>query len=383
MAEKRINVWVQRFKDRPTLMLQWLDPESGKRRSKSAETADEEVAEQKRADLEYELNNDRFQDVSRMSWERFREVFEDEYLPGCREETQKVYRNTFNLFEDICNLTSVRSINERTISAFVAGLRKKPGRLGQPGMAASTIKVRLQFLHTAMAWAVEQKFLAKVPAFPVIKVPKKNPQAVPTESFERLLAKAPDEQVRVFFLCGWYAGLRRNEALALEWQESEEAPWVNFDKNRVVLPATFVKAVTDQWVPLDPKLREALEALPRRGAKVFRILSKATGEPLTPSGVSLLITELAREAGVKLTMKSLRRGFGCRYAGKVSAQVLQKLMRHANIKTTLDYYANVDDAVEEAVLGKQRNTLRNTTPSEQTPEGKVDDANGCPGKGFN
>ena len=35
-------------------------------------------------------------------------------------------------------------------------------------------------------------------------------------------------------------------------------------------------------------------------------------------------------------------------------------MRHANIKTTLDYYANIDAAVEEAVLGAQRNSLSNT-----------------------
>jgi hypothetical protein len=50
-------------------------------------------------------------------------------------------------------------------------------------------------------------------------------------------------------------------------------------------------------------------------------------------------------------MHSLRKGFGCRYASHVPAQVLQKLMRHANIKTTMDYYANVDAAVEAAVLG--------------------------------
>src|SRR5262249_19009903 len=77
--------------------------------------------------------------------------------------------------------------------------------------------------------------------------------------------------------------------------------------------------------------------------------------------------KIAKAAGVRLTMKSLRRGFGCRYAGKVPAQVLQKLMRHSNIAITMDYYANVDAAVEEAVLGAQRNTSRNTQP-ETTPQ---------------
>ncbi len=72
------------------------------------------------------------------------------------------------------------------------------------------------------------------------------------------------------------------------------------------------------------------------------------------------MTDLAKKAGVRLTMHSLRKGFGCRYAGKVSAHVLQRLMRHASIKTNLDYYANIDAAVEEAVLGPGRNILRNT-----------------------
>src|SRR5262249_35354697 len=48
MANQRVTVWVQRFRDRPTLMLQWIDPDTGRRKSKSAETADEKEAEQKR-----------------------------------------------------------------------------------------------------------------------------------------------------------------------------------------------------------------------------------------------------------------------------------------------------------------------------------------------
>ena len=42
-------------------------------------------------------------------------------------------------------------------------------------------------------------------------------------------------------------------------------------------------------------------------------------------------------------------------------------MRHANIKTTLDFYANIDEAVEEAVLGARRNATRNK-PSQDGAE---------------
>src|SRR5262245_34038232 len=323
-------------------MLQWNDPETGKRRSKSAQTADEVEVERKRADKEYELNHGLHKEPSRMTWERFRELFETEHLPGRRETTRLVYDNVFNLFERVCSPTSLRSITPRTISAFVAGLRKLPGRGKSRFMTEETVKARLQFLHTALQWAVEQRLLPEMPAFPAVKVSKRKPQPVPVETLERLLEKAPDEQVRAFLLCGWFAGLRRNEVLALEWEPTDDAPYLDFDRDRIWLPAKLVKADEDQWVPLDPELHKVLDALPRTGPKVFILASKMTGEPLTPSGVSLLITKLAKAAGVKLSMKTLRKGFGCRYAGKVPAQVLQRLMRHANIKTTMDYYANVD-----------------------------------------
>jgi integrase len=349
MSEKRVTVWVQRFKDRPTLMLQWMDPDTGKRKSKSAGTADEKEAEQARADLEYELAHGRYQEASRMSWERFRELFEAEYLPHCRPNTRDNYHETFNLFERLCPVARLRSVTERTISAFAAALKQQPGYGGEP-MKPSTIKVRLQFLHTALQWAADQKLIPACPRFPAVKVPKKKPQPVPAESFERLVAKAPDAQTRAFLLCGWLAGLRLNEALALEWEPCDGAPHLDVARNRIVLPARFVKAVEDQWVPLDPVLREALEALPRQGKRVFRFVGE-DGRPVGDVAVSNRVVALARLAGVRLTMRTLRKGFGCRYAGKAPAQVLQKLMRHASLRTTMDYYANVDAAVEAAVLG--------------------------------
>jgi hypothetical protein len=70
------------------------------------------------------------------------------------------------------------------------------------------------------------------------------------------------------------------------------------------------------------------------------------------------------------------------YAGKVPAQVLQKLMRHSNIKVTMTYYANVDDAVEDAVLGKSRVTLR-VNPAPQPDEAMTtDDAAADAGQTF-
>src|SRR5262249_46347423 len=96
--EKRIVVWVQRFKDRSNLMLQWIDPFTGQRKSKSAETTLPAVAEMKRTELEYELNHGLHKEASRMSWEKFRELFETEYLSGRRPNTRDNYAETIDTF---------------------------------------------------------------------------------------------------------------------------------------------------------------------------------------------------------------------------------------------------------------------------------------------
>jgi integrase len=343
---------------------------TGSRRCQSAQTCNPLEAERKRAALEYELNHGLYKEVSNMPWERFRKTFEEEYVAAWRPTTRDNYTVTLDLFERLCKPGRLRSIDARTVSQFATALRREQAH-GR-GSKESSVRQRLTQLHCALNWAVKQKLIPEVPFFPVIKLPKKRPQPIPAESFERLLAKASDPQLRVFILCGWKAGLRLNEALALEWEETDQAPWLDPARGRVWLPAGFVKAVEDQWVPLESELYEAIQTLPRMGPKVFRFVAARSGKPVGDKAMSRRISTLARRAGVRLTMKELRKGFGCRYAGKVPAQVLQKLMRHSNIRVTMDYYANVDDTVMEAVLGDQRTSFRSSRTSLRTNEA-------CPG----
>src|SRR5579871_814651 len=101
MPDNRVTAWVQHFKDRTSLMLQWLDPDTGQRKSRSAKTNDPKEAEKARADLEYELNHGQYQEASKLDWNRFRELFEAEYLPGLRTRSQEKYVTVLDVFEDI------------------------------------------------------------------------------------------------------------------------------------------------------------------------------------------------------------------------------------------------------------------------------------------
>ena len=291
------------------------------------------------------------------TWKAFRKRYEAEYLAGQRERTREKAVMVLDIFEEHCRPQAVQDVNEQALSTFAAALRQRPVKkrgkpTGQVGLAPWTIKNYLAALRTALAWAAAQKLIRAVPTFPTVKVPKLRPQPIAEADRKKLLAQAPDAHWRAFLLCGWLAGLRLSEAYRMRRRPSAEWPWLDLAADRIVLPARFVKADEDQWVPLHPELRTVLAALPDTGDEVFPFRSRRGGKPLTRNGVTNNVIELAKKAGVKLSMHRLRKGFGCRVAaqlGKGNAPVLHRLMRHSSMQITMDFYASVDDVLHDAI----------------------------------
>src|SRR5262249_10562720 len=155
--------------------------------SKSSGTGDAKEADRLRVDLEADLNHGRYAEAARMPWARFREIFEEEYLASRRPKSRATYLCVLDNFEEICRVRQLRGINERTISAFTAGLRRKRGR-GTPHVSEYTVWGQLNLLHSILGYAKDQGLIPSVPRFPKVRVPQKNPKPVPAESFERLLA---------------------------------------------------------------------------------------------------------------------------------------------------------------------------------------------------
>jgi integrase len=336
MTEKRIVVWVQRFKDRPTLMLQWLDPDTGRRKSKSARTADPEKAERMRADLEYELNHGLASEPSKMAWEAFRQLYENEKLAGNREATRKKAGYVFDAFEELAPPRTLGQVNERTVSRYATQLREK-------GHKPATIQGHLAYLRAALRWAADQKLIPAAPKVVMPKVPRKKIiRKIVAEEFERLLAVVPDDCWAAFLQTAWYTGMRRNEMLDLTWDGRGGTPWVDFKQGRIWLPAAYNKSDADQWLPVHPDLAKVLQARQQPHGKLFPLSA-------SPREVSRTFTRLAKKAGLRITLHDLRRSFGSRYAPVVPAPVLQRLMRHADIKTRLAYYTDVDGVLDEAI----------------------------------
>lgn len=101
-------------------------------------------------------------------------------------------------------------------------------------------------------------------------------------------------------------------------------------------------------MPAAPEFAELLEAIPesQRQGKVFKV-------PRAAAAAGTLISQIGRaakiitneETGKGATAQDYRRAFGTRWAKRVMPAVLQRLMRHKSIQTTLAYY--VDQQAED------------------------------------
>jgi integrase len=347
MNDQTIKVYILWPKDRPNAKLQYIDPETGLERSKSAKTADPKDAEKARGEWEYELNHGLAQQTSKMTWEKFCELYESEKLAGVREATREKAGYVFDSFAELAHPRTLGTITERTLSQYAVRLREKEFK-------PATIQGHLAYLRAALRWAADQRLIPAAPKVVMPKVSKKRIiRKIVAEEFERLLAPHKEEgkeeptpldpQWAAFIQTAWFTGMRRNEMLDLTWHSDGGTPWIDFKQGRIWIPAAYNKSDADQWLPLHPALAELLKPRQQPRGKVFRLSA-------SPREVSRKFTALAKRAGIKITLHDLRRSFGSRYASVVPAPVLQRLMRHADIKTTLTFYTDVDDVLDGAIL---------------------------------
>ncbi len=186
----------------------------------------------------------------------------------------------------------------------------------------------------------------------------------------------------------WLSGLRLGEALELWWDERPDKISVDLDGGRrpmLRIRAELEKGGQDRILPITPDFAEFLQETPealRRGP-VFRPLGMRGDECRLVDYVGTQIANIGEAAGVKVNTSpkgkvkfasahDLRRSFGARWAPKVMPAVLQQLMRHESVETTMKYYVgqNADataDAVWDAWNGQR--VSGSVSVSENRPHG--------------
>lgn len=339
---ENMRVTVRQRQDREHLQLAYTDPLTGRVKTKSSGTANWKEAERAAARWETELAAYRGTDCE---WQAFRDRFEDEYLPDVRRTTARAYISALSSFEKhVGQVRSVKSIDANVCSQFASKLRES-------GIAIPTVAKILRHFRAALRWAESVGILDKAPRVAMPKLGnhrKAKGRPLTDAEFAKILAVVPEGPYqnawRQFVRGLWLSGLRVSEAVALSWDDGPvrvdlagKYPTIQFD-------ASGQKAGRSERVPLTPDFAAMLEAIPKRNrsGRVFEL-------PLTNAhNVSREVAAFGVLAKVKVSDKKyatahdLRRSFGTRWALEVHPLTLRAIMRHADLKTTLDYYVDLD-----------------------------------------
>jgi integrase len=179
------------------------------------------------------------------------------------------------------------------------------------------------------------------------------------------------------FLTGlWLSGLRLGEAVALSWElDASFAVDLSGRFPAFRIEARAQKGRRDERLPMTPDFARWLLATfgeSERRDHVFKLPNLQDGSPFNATKAGVVIKRIGRKAGVVVTRDpdtgkvkyasahDCRRSFGTRWASKVRTPVLQRLMRHRSINTTLRYYVALDADEVAADLWAQTSDSGNT-----------------------
>lgn len=362
-----ISVWVTRVKGRKNFILQYFDPVTNKRKSVTSTTQDEDAAQIEAGILEEKLNSGTFTPTIKTSWKQFREIYENDKLAGDSDKNRSKACTVFDLFETVVSPKSVDAINERTITAFTTAMRKKK-------LKPSTVKGYLTYLKAALRWANDQGFIRKVPTFTMPKIPKgtnrekiSKASRMTGENLDRMIAACPSRGWQLLVAFAWHCGMRREEARRVHGEHIDLARHtISIPRNKagdraakvVITPEldSFLRGMFPDGIPDGPLIRGVSENL-----------AQITRQFVADISTKALVVGNSREGFA--TLHDLRRNFGSRWARKVPAQILRQMMRHASITTTLEYYAETEDAAIEMMWSQASITnIITNSPAKESSE---------------
>jgi len=329
---------------------------------------------------------------------RLLDEFWDARVSGLSHSSQACYRNTVSqLREHFGNSRPVRLIEQRHAETFMAARKRRDGRPGC--LSGNARKQHLKYCRAIFNAAVEWRYIVRSPFLPV-RSSGSSPLRVKPKSrawhhltpgeFDRLLAVVPNVKRRAAYWLMYGCGLRPGEVYNLTLDrvdlESRRVYVANLAVTNSV-PPFVVKAdgqsadTKERSVPIPEVAIADLTAAcqqafksggfvvltPERFATVqnnWRLCRE--GEPWAGRSEhrswqnrdmlnNLLRDTKAylRKAGVDLTapftLTAFRKSFGQNHANAgTPPRTLAKLMGHADVSVTMEFYNRVTDANERA-----------------------------------
>lgn len=255
------------------------------------------------------------------------------------ENTALFYRRPHEDVKEYFKGDYISDIKPRDVSFYLNLLLGK-------GYAKKTIAVRLIVIKLAFNYAIANDLADGNPAL-VVSVPN----IASTNTRDRLL----DEEIEAVRLSKdmllntlLYTGLRRNEALALHWEDVDfDREIISVNKNlkwsggapEIVRVLKTKASIAD--IPLLSPLKELLLPIAKEKGPIFTHKGK-----LYSAGTFYRTWQkLKNEYNINCCPHQFRHTFiSFMHDSGIDVKVAQRLSRHARVQTTLDVYTHLDNS---------------------------------------
>jgi integrase len=356
----RVNI--RKKPDRTFYQLVYTDKLTGQERTKSAKTADLKTARLEAARWQIELEANGYNGKA-ITWEAFRRRFQDEHLTHCEVRSRVPVNAAMNHFEKIVGKPrDIRQVKASTMSQFVAGLSKMVD-------SPSSVVTYTRHVLTALHWGQRMELLDRVPKVSLPRVVRASKgRSLTNEEFEKMLAAVDQMKCRYAaklkrLMRGLFlSGLRAAEAIRLNWEKGSVLLDMDGGKYpRIIFSGKGQKSRRNEVMPITPDFADFLNETPKenRVGSVFGLPIYAAAR-IAEAGEKAKI--VVNDQGKFASAHDLRRTFGTRWSYKVRPIILQRIMRHVDIKTTLRHY--VDQAADD--VGRELwETVQATVPPKE------------------
>jgi site-specific recombinase XerD len=254
---------------------------------------------------------------------------------------------SFLMHHNYCNPDA---LSEQQIVSYLGGLIKK-------GLSADTVNVAVSALKLYYVHVLKRPY--EDLTVPRPKTPEKIPPVLTQAECLSVFAHVENPKHKLLLLLAYGAGLRRSELVYLRWEDILLAEF------KIHLRET--KGSKDRFVMLPwsvvTYLQKYREMYPGEG---FVFQGQYRGEPYSEGTVTTIMQKAVKKAGLgkKATVHTLRHSFATHLLeGGTDLRMIQELLGHKNIKTTVRYTHLTSKSIErvQSPLDRLAGEIRSKT----------------------
>lgn len=294
--------------------------------------------------------------------QRLADFIEFKYFPGITERKRP---STVFGYKHIFNKHIKSRLGDIRLFDFDAATGQKLLRTiaEESGLSHTSLKHVKHFMAGVITFAIQEGDL-KLPANPIqlIETPKgeeasKDTYAYDLDEIAKMMEILP-EPANTVVAAAAFTGLRRSELRGLRWEDLDVDGGQLHVRRTVWNTSIEDKTKTKSSrapVPLVPMLQQALEAHRDVPAGGFIFAGERMGRPLNLANLARrVIAPTLRENGIKwVGWHGFRRGLATNLYGiRTPENIIQDILRHADIKVTRTFYIKPSTATSQPAMQK-------------------------------